>query len=99
MSDEILQCIIDCAHEYKIESQEDLAKETQWTGVHDHAANVIKLIKAHHPKPLAAPLLTSMPLCLQLGNVNEISNPNSRTVKLRKCSKCGSQDHICALII
>ena len=99
MLNEILQRIIDCAHKYKIESREDLAKETRWTGVHDHAANVIKLIKAHCPKPLAAPLLTSTPLRLQLGNVNEISNPNGRIVKLRKCSKCGSQDHICALII
>jgi ATP-dependent DNA helicase RecQ len=62
MSNEVLQRVVDCAHEYKIETKDDLAKETRWTGVHNHAADVIALIKTHRPKPLPTPLLTSTPL-------------------------------------
>ncbi|KAF8224120.1 hypothetical protein L208DRAFT_1313245, partial [Tricholoma matsutake] len=41
MSKEVLQCVIDCGHKYKIETKDNLAKETQWAGVHNHAADVI----------------------------------------------------------
>jgi ATP-dependent DNA helicase RecQ len=98
MSNEVLQRIVDCAHEYKIDTREDLAKETRWTGVHDHSTTVITLIKAHRPKPLPPPLLTSTPLCSQPGTLNQFpprTPLNQRTVKSRKCSKCGSHNHIC----
>lgn len=97
MSNKVLQQIVDCAHKYKINTGEDLAKETQWTGVHDHATAVITLIKAHCPKPLLAPLLMLTPFHTQLNTLNRIPvtmPPNLRTVKSCKCSKCGSQDHI-----
>jgi ATP-dependent DNA helicase RecQ len=99
MSNKILQRIVDCAHEYKLETREDLAKETWWTGVPDHAATIILLIKLHHLKPLLAPLLISTPLRLQPNMLNQ--NPrmvplNQRTVKSCKCSKCGSHGHICS---
>jgi hypothetical protein len=97
MSNEVLQRIVDCAHEYKIETRDDLAKETRWTGVQNHAVDVITLINTHCPKPMPAPLLTSTPL-RSLGTLDQIADTlpsNPRTVKLRKCSKCGSHDHIC----
>jgi ATP-dependent DNA helicase RecQ len=98
MANEVLQRVVDCAHEYKIETKDDLAKETQWTGVHNHAADVIALIKTHRPKPLPTPLLTSTPLCPHLSGLNQIAQvmPLSKsTPKSRKCSKCGSLSHIC----
>ncbi|KAF8135271.1 hypothetical protein K438DRAFT_1493035, partial [Mycena galopus ATCC 62051] len=55
MSNEVLQRIVDCAHRHKIESTEQLEKETHWAGAAEFGEEVIALINEHCPPPPAAP--------------------------------------------
>ncbi|KAJ7733400.1 P-loop containing nucleoside triphosphate hydrolase protein [Mycena maculata] len=93
MSNEVLQRIVDCAHFHKIQSTEQLARETRWAGAGEFGEAVVALIKEHRPaleEPQAA-LLTTAPLGSHTTN---IETSIGRSVQLRKCSKCHSAGHI-----
>lgn len=85
MSNEILQRIVDCAHFHKIESREQLERETRWAGAGEFGDEIVDLIGKHRPKP---------PPTADEFNEGDASS-SSRVVKSRKCSKCGALDHIC----
>ncbi|KAF7353121.1 p-loop containing nucleoside triphosphate hydrolase protein [Mycena sanguinolenta] len=55
MSNEVLQRIVDCAHFHKIESQEQLKRETRWAGAAEFGDEVLSLIAKHRPKPISTP--------------------------------------------
>ncbi|KAF7371520.1 P-loop containing nucleoside triphosphate hydrolase protein [Mycena venus] len=93
MSNEMLQRIVDCAHFYKIESREQLDKETRWAGTTEFGDEVITLIQEHCPKPLAPVESDSTPLAARNDNT-VASSATTKVVKPRKCSKCGSSGHI-----
>jgi ATP-dependent DNA helicase RecQ len=82
MSNEILQRIVDCAHFHKIESREQLERETRWAGAGEFGDEIVDLIGKHRPKS---------PPTADEGDASS----SSRLVKSRKCSKCGALDHIC----
>jgi hypothetical protein len=93
MSNEVLQRIVDCAHFYKIQSTEQLARETRWAGAGEFGEAVIALIKEHRPapeEPLPA-LVTTTPLGPRTTNTE---TSVGRSVQLRKCSKCHTAGHI-----
>jgi hypothetical protein len=102
MADDILHRIVECAHEYKIDTAASLSKETRWTNATSHAPGIIALITLHCPKPVRNPLLTSTPLQsrqvpmipLPLHNPTTSGSPSTRIIKARSCSKCGSRGHI-----
>ncbi|KAH7917502.1 P-loop containing nucleoside triphosphate hydrolase protein [Leucogyrophana mollusca] len=97
MSHAILQRIVDCAHACKIQSKEDLARETKWGGANEYGDEVVKLIKAHSNPPRTTTPLVSTPLraCAQASNQPALSVLRDvRTPAKRQCSKCGALDHI-----
>ncbi|KAJ7800013.1 hypothetical protein B0H13DRAFT_2390679 [Mycena leptocephala] len=93
MSNEVLQRIVDCAHWHKIDSTEQLERETRWAGVPDFGAKVVALINEHCPKPAVPAEPDSTPFAVRDDNGINISAPG-KLVKSRKCSKCNAPDHI-----
>lgn len=91
MSNEVLQRIVDCAHWHKIESPEQLEKETRWAGAAEFGEEVIILINEHCPRPAAPDDDTSAPLGVH--NENQATS-STAAKKSRKCSKCDAADHI-----
>lgn len=92
MSNEVLQRIVDCAHHFKIQSTDQLLRETRWAGTTEFGIAVVVLIKEHRPMPEPpAPPTPSTPLAARTNN-NE--TPAVRSVQLRKCSKCRAPGHI-----
>lgn len=59
MSDEIVQRIVDCAHNGKIRTAEHIAKETRWRGdyIDQCAVSLLNVIAAHSPPPPPPPPL------------------------------------------
>jgi hypothetical protein len=47
MPNDLLDCIIDCAHHGKISTIDQLAKETRWTRLNEYGEDILRLIKAH----------------------------------------------------
>ncbi|KAF8192846.1 P-loop containing nucleoside triphosphate hydrolase protein [Mycena galopus ATCC 62051] len=90
MSNEVLQRIVDCAHLHKIESTEQLLKETRWAGAVEFGTEIIDLINEHCPRPAAAAESDSPPFSFH----GENGVASLKAVKSRKCSKCNATDHI-----
>ncbi|KAK7015396.1 P-loop containing nucleoside triphosphate hydrolase protein, partial [Favolaschia claudopus] len=90
MSNEVLQRIVDCAHWYKIQTLEHLEKETRWAGAAEFGADVLALIDMYSPRPVP-PEPESTPLATHDSNG---ASSSVRTLRSRKCSKCGALDHI-----
>jgi hypothetical protein len=89
----MLQRIVDCAHFHKIESREQLEKETRWAGAAELGDEVIALVQEHCPRPPAP--VESDPTPLAVRNDNAVaSSATVKVIKARKCSKCGSSGHI-----
>ena len=91
MSQRILQCVVDCAHANKINSKDDLLKETCWVGAEQHGDAVLQLIATHRPPPVPS----SMPLIdintnSIFGSTSTICPPGAK----QQCKACGSFDHI-----
>jgi hypothetical protein len=100
MSDAVLQCIVDCAHDRKIDSQGTLAKETHWPNTLSHGNQIVAIISLHCPKPIPPPLMISKTLqSVQPCAIPLQSLGPSRSTKARKCSRCGSLSHICTFAL
>ncbi|KAF7338859.1 p-loop containing nucleoside triphosphate hydrolase protein [Mycena sanguinolenta] len=92
MSNEILERIVDCAHHFKIQSVEQLTRETRWAFASEFGMAVVDLIKEHRPWPEPPPAPeTSTPLAPRNNNDE---TPTGRSIQVRKCSKCQASDHI-----
>jgi hypothetical protein len=88
MPNEILQHIIDCAHHKKINTMEDLTKETRWSCAEEFGTEVLAIIQAHVPVP--TPAVLSL---VHLPNFQPSSNTITPKAK-RACSRCNSSEHI-----
>lgn len=97
MSDAILQRIVDCAHDFKIDSVQSLIKETRWLNAQMHGTEVISLIQRHCPKPIPVPLFSSTPLRpMQPPSLplHGLSTANLVPIKhIQRCGKCGATTH------
>ncbi|KIJ04907.1 hypothetical protein PAXINDRAFT_103972 [Paxillus involutus ATCC 200175] len=107
MPNSILDRIIDCAHHHKINTIQDLRKETGWTDAELFGEEVIGIIQ-RCTAPLPLPLI-STPLrpstssaintsALSVSNtssLDSISSPSSVAPKRRtiKCGACGKEGH------
>ena len=74
MPNSILECIVDCAHHNKIETLQDLKKETGWTEADRLGSEVIALVQ-HHVPPRSSPLV-STPLSRQVSQASVLSSLN-----------------------
>ncbi|KAJ7852518.1 hypothetical protein B0H14DRAFT_2444663 [Mycena olivaceomarginata] len=93
MSNEVLQRLVDCAHYYKIQSTEQLARETRWAGAGEFGEAVVALIKEHRPAPEEPP--AALAITTPLGpHTKDTETSTGRSLQVRKCSKCHSVDHI-----
>ncbi|KAJ7710453.1 hypothetical protein B0H17DRAFT_914615, partial [Mycena rosella] len=95
MPDDVLQCIVDCAHFHKILTAAQLLKETRWHRVSEDGEHLLALIRQHHPAPPPPPPPTDAS-ATPLGTVNSnIPRPRtSSTPTTRRCGKCGIVGHI-----
>ncbi|KAJ7231791.1 P-loop containing nucleoside triphosphate hydrolase protein [Mycena rebaudengoi] len=91
LSNEVLQRIVDCAHQYKIQSTEQLMKETRWAGTGEFGAEVLELINIHRPIPKAPDPPAAAPLVARDDNI--LATPSLKPFQGRKCSKCGVAGH------
>ncbi|KIM70516.1 hypothetical protein SCLCIDRAFT_12461 [Scleroderma citrinum Foug A] len=102
MPNSILDQIINCAHYNKIETLQDLKKETGWTEADKLGGEVIALIQRHAP-PRLSPLV-STPLSRQptpiastpivgLGQFSTTSSDSGHVRHCNKCSACGQEGH------
>ncbi|KAI5995606.1 hypothetical protein EDD15DRAFT_2164647 [Pisolithus albus] len=94
MTSTTLNRIVDCAHHRKIQTLEDLKRETGWMNSDRYGDEVISLIQQH-----AAPttsLLISTPLRLRGTALvgEETATPSNVPMKRRsRCSACGQEGH------
>ncbi|KIK73892.1 hypothetical protein PAXRUDRAFT_177247 [Paxillus rubicundulus Ve08.2h10] len=107
MPNSILDCIIDCAHHHKINTIQDLRKETGWTDAELFGEEVIGIIQrctAPLPLPLISTPLrpstfstinTSTLSLLNTSSLNSISSPSSVAPKHHaiKCGACRKEGH------
>ena len=102
MPNSILDQIINCAHYNKIETLQDLKKETGWTEADKLGGEVIALIQRHAP-PCLSPLV-STPLSRQvsvLSSLNldspsplpQLTSDGGHVRQHNKCSTCGQEGH------
>lgn len=95
MSDEIVQRLVDCAHDGKIRTAEHIAKETRWRGdyIEQCAVSLLAVIAAHSlplPAVTVAPTPASRVLTLLATNNPSIGTPTKQTMK---CSACKGMGH------
>ena len=74
MPNPILECVVNCVHHNKIETLQDLKKETGWTEADQLGVEVIALIQ-RHILPCSSPLV-STPLSRQVSQVSVLSSLN-----------------------
>lgn len=94
MSDEIIQCLVDCAHDKKISTAEHIAKETHWRRdyVDQCAGSLLAIINKYTLPPPAPPALpVSRVLAALTANESSTSTPAKR--RQNKCSACGGLGH------
>ncbi|KAI0694634.1 hypothetical protein BC835DRAFT_1306252 [Cytidiella melzeri] len=90
--DAMLARIVDCAHHGKIESTEDLVRETKWAGVEVYGDEVLQLIRQVHP-PARPPAFTTVEL-----RDSRTSDSTPEVTALapkaqRKCGACRQTGH------
>jgi hypothetical protein len=88
MPNATLDRIVDCAHYGKIQSIDELMKETRWNYSSEYGKDILILIRMSHPAapPPNNPLQPSM--------TAPSSNQAPKAIKQRVCSKCQSTGHI-----
>ncbi|KAJ8689521.1 hypothetical protein PTI98_012419 [Pleurotus ostreatus] len=89
MHDMVIQRVVDCAHGNKIQTVEDLARETRWSldRVNEFGAQIIALIEQHLPK-LPPPALPAP------SGVSSAPKRTRAPAKQCQCSECHQFGHI-----
>ncbi|KIK12388.1 hypothetical protein PISMIDRAFT_120344 [Pisolithus microcarpus 441] len=99
-----LNRVVDCAHHHKIQTREDLKRETAWMNSDQYGDEIVNLIKQHAAP--ATSLLVSTPLRIRgmaLGGDQtagpstspHLTPPSSNIPSKRRsrCSACGQEGH------
>ncbi|KIK73188.1 hypothetical protein PAXRUDRAFT_123326, partial [Paxillus rubicundulus Ve08.2h10] len=95
MPDAILDRIVDAAHHCKVNSIQDLKRETGWTDSYAYGDDVVTIIR-RHAIPLPSPFVTTP---LRLNASTSIAGPSDQhscitaTKRCNKCSACGQEGH------
>ena len=89
MSDETLQRIVDCADQGKIQTAENLSRETRWIWAREFFPDILQLIHKHFPPAQPAPLTTSAPLQTHHQN-HPGPSAGSTTQKPKRRNRCGA---------
>jgi hypothetical protein len=95
MSDEVLKRIVLCAHYRKIESVEELIRETRWIGAREYFNDIRGLVEIHSPPPKNAPLTTRVPLDIrrQGGASGGLTAAEPKRRSPNHCGKCKELGH------
>ncbi|KAI6119143.1 hypothetical protein EDD16DRAFT_1480363, partial [Pisolithus croceorrhizus] len=102
MTDLMLDCIINCAHHRKIQTPQDLKRETMWANSDLYTSKVLSLIERHaalHKSLIinttAIPTVLTTPL--QASASASVSASTLPTLPAKchatKCSTCGQEGH------
>jgi hypothetical protein len=94
MSDDILQRIVICAHYRKIQSLEDLLRETRWIGAREYFNDIQGLLEIHSPPPQTAPLTTRVPLRTLDPVVAPSEVTTAKPKRRNRCGACKMEGHI-----
>ena len=101
-----LDRIVDCAHQLKLRTTDDLRRETCWSGAALYGEEVLAIVNRLIPQPSNLPLLIQTPLPSpwpvsrphSQSRVQSTSHPqtpptSASGVKKNKCSACGLPGH------
>ncbi|KAG2074483.1 hypothetical protein BDR04DRAFT_1007874, partial [Suillus decipiens] len=93
MPDSVLDRIIDCAHQHKISTIDDLRKETKWSAADRFGSDVIAIVQCIIPVPVLLPVFTTaMHPRQSLPSTSQSSQPVIAR-KQPRCSACGIEGH------
>jgi hypothetical protein len=93
MPDSVLDRIIDCAHQHKISTIDDLRKETKWSAADRFGSDVIAIVQRIIPVPVLLPVFTTATRPRQsLPSTSQSSQPVIAR-KQPRCSACGIEGH------
>lgn len=92
--------IVDCAHFNKIQTIEDLQKETKWDSASTYGTTILDIIRKWYPPKRASTLvvdLTNMPSQSSIpgSSTLALSNPTTSKRQLGRCSLCQQTGHNC----
>ena len=97
MPNAVLDRIVDCAHHFKIDTKEDLARETRWDESEAWGVEIVQLIRYHIPKPQPRSLTTLAPIQPASSDHDIASAPapvgRGKERAKQKCSACGLLGH------
>ncbi|KAF7966472.1 hypothetical protein HWV62_38172 [Athelia sp. TMB] len=95
MSDEIIQRIVDCAHDKKITTADHIAKETRWRRdyVDKCADSILALINKHVPPSPVPPPPASRVLAALDADESNTSAPAKRVRQPNRCGLCKALGH------
>ncbi|KAG6883457.1 hypothetical protein C0992_008701, partial [Termitomyces sp. T32_za158] len=96
MPEGVLDRIVSCARYFKIQTAEDLLRETRWDECARYGEQVVDLILQHRPLPHISAPISQTPMQFITPNKlatssNTASAPKSRAPA--KCSSCGGVGH------
>ncbi|KAF8451077.1 hypothetical protein L210DRAFT_3640115 [Boletus edulis BED1] len=96
MTNATLNAIVDYAHHDKIQTAQDLRRETGWTRTDQFGDEIIVFIQRHappRPSPfVSTPLRITAPLHPSSIALN-IASPSPVVKRRNKCSACGQEGH------
>ncbi|KAI0337895.1 P-loop containing nucleoside triphosphate hydrolase protein, partial [Trametopsis cervina] len=92
MPDETLRRIVDCVHHHKINSGEDIRRETKWGRADQYGAELVMLIRELYPvvdvQPRAA--MSTAPL---LRGTTTVVAAVTKAARIMTCGACGKEGH------
>lgn len=93
MRDQLLQRIVDLAHDQKITTVTHLHEQITWGHLDTHAEAIICLIKTFCPPPNTASPFTTAPLQPSAQRLSAATPASEAPKKQRNCKKCGVPGH------
>jgi hypothetical protein len=105
ISDDMLDRLVLCAQNQKVQDVAQIIKETSWKAdrAHEFGASLISLLLAHFPLPVI-PLPPAIQPAFASGNLTAsassnivgplLPRPQRKTATVRTCSKCHQEGHI-----
>ncbi|KAF8223675.1 hypothetical protein L208DRAFT_1381376 [Tricholoma matsutake] len=100
MPTKVLDLIVECAHIFKIQSLDDLQRETRWERVDKWGSEILSLIECLRPPPALPLLTTNLALPLSASTSTNLAStstnmvtPASQPRTPTTCGLCSAQGH------